>query len=109
MNAGKINHHLRLLRPVKSVDPVTRQPKVSYVLASKAWGSYDPLDGKEPFTDAQLQGKFDACFELRWRSDVTVEWRIEMPGGKTFDLFSVAAGGIHNREKLILLGKARAE
>lgn len=109
MNIGKMNHRLRLLRPVKSVDPVTRQPKVSYVLSSRAWGSYEPLDGKEPFADAQLQGKFDARFEMRWRTDLTVEWRIETLRGKTFDLYSVAPGGMHNREKLIVLGKARSE
>lgn len=69
------------------------------------WARYLPGAGNERFMAATTYAETQARFHIRWRGDVTPEYRLSYDG-KEWDILSV--NEIERREGLEIAAKARA-
>ena len=72
---GKLDRRVTLLKPVKSRDS-TGGIVMNWTLVSVVWAGFQATPGREIQQAAQKLGLDTCTFRIRYRSDVTAEWRV---------------------------------
>ena len=86
MNAGKLRHRIKFLRPATEQDRLGGFPG-EWVESFSAWAQISPVSGKEYLTQMRETVVTHKVY-CRYRSDVTPRMRIEF-GDRKFRIVSV--------------------
>ena len=105
MRAGELNRRITLEAPDPQVAS-SGEETVQYVPVGQVWAKVEPARGGEGFSGIQRFAEVTHSFLLRYRSDVTPEWRVWYQG-RSFDIVEVLEVG--RRIGLKVLATARSE
>jgi len=84
MRSGNLRHRITLQRPVKS-QSTSGAESISWATVAQVWAQVLTLRGKEYLTHQELHSKVDAKIIIRYRSDITNQWRITS-GSHTYQI-----------------------
>lgn len=85
--AGKLRHRIALTALQTTTSPYG-ETVTEYVPAGEVWADVAPLSMKEHIASQALQAPITHRITIRFRSDITAEWRIQFRG-KTYGIHSI--------------------
>lgn len=77
--AGKYRHRVAMKRPV-SVQSLSGAVVTAWQIVDHDYAAYVPVNGREYVASVGAQAELTARFTLRYRDDVTPEWRVRYDG-----------------------------
>lgn len=95
MRAGRLNQEITLKSPLATTNAIG-EAVVTYSDVVTVWAAVEPEKASERMSDGLIFGKAVYKIIIRYRSDVTSEWKIDW-GDKTLELKSVL--NPYNRNK----------
>jgi len=93
-----------LQEPTEALD-AHGQPVKTWATAATVWAGVEPLRGREKDGDAQDINELDTRVVLRYRSDITVDWRVLFEG-RYFQVLVIVDSGMRHRELELLCKEA---
>lgn len=78
LSAGQLDKRVALQKPV--VTHVNGEKHMEWVTVAVVWASVSPVSAREQFTLAQLQADVSHRVRMRYRPNVTAEWRVQYAG-----------------------------
>lgn len=87
MKAGDLRHPLVLMRPDTTVNAQGRPVKVWRDQAT-VWAAKADVSGREFYEAQAYHAEDTVTWTLRWRDDVTPEWRVRH-GSQTYEIIEV--------------------
>jgi len=76
MQAGKLKHYVDLQEHVAHQDPQFGDITFTWETRASVWAEVAPLSGREFIAAAVLQSEIQVRITIRYRADITNEWRI---------------------------------
>ena len=101
MQAGRLRHRIMLQEPIGQRD-AHGQPIRSYRDEPLAWASVEPLRGKEKEVANQVAAEATVKIIMRYRHDVTSDWRITFDGRHFEIVAPPQSPGYYRRETHLL-------
>jgi len=105
MQPGKLNRKITLQKPEKDV-AASGEAIVTFVSVGEVWADVKPLSGKELYSSSQRLAQATDEFTIRFRKDLTPEFRIQYQG-QDFNILTVIEIGM--RDGLKIVAESRAE
>jgi len=103
MRAGRLRHRVTLQSPVETLDS-HGQPVKTWADVADVWAGVEPLRGRERAAigpdvhgDAQDINELDTRVPIRYRSDVTIDWRVEFED-RHFEIKAIIDPDMRHRE-----------
>ena len=85
MKAGRLRSRVQLQAPVTASDPDGFERVTGHTTIATVWAEVRPLTGKNLVLARTAGEKLDAEIIIRYRSDVTGQWRV-LDGTHTYEL-----------------------
>ena len=101
--AGKLDREVAFQNVVEASN-VMNEKVPTYTEAFKTFANVMELEGKEGYEGQQKQNRSDIRLKIRYREDVTIEWRFVYKD-QTYDITSIQEVG--KRDALLILGNIR--
>lgn len=87
MKAGDLRHPLVLLEPVNDVNERGR-PTKTWTAVATVYAAKADVSGREFYTAQAYHAEDVVTWTLRWRDDVTAEWRVRH-GAQVYEILEV--------------------
>lgn len=84
IRSGKYRHRVQLQKPVYTQD-ATGHADPSFKSVASVWCEVGPMAGREVFVSEQQRALGASLIKMRYRSDITAEWRI-IHGSTTYEI-----------------------
>ena len=101
MDPGLLNRRVMLQIKQSTRDPMGGQV-VIWVDRFPVWASDEPLSGRELMAAQQKHAEMTARFRLRYREEITQEWRVVFDG-HAYDILEVIDVNLDSHRYLDLL------
>ena len=88
MDPGLLNRRIMLQTKQASTRDNMGGQVVSWVDQFPAWASDSPLSGRELMAAQQKHAEMTSRFRIRYRSEITQEWRIAFQG-RIYDILEI--------------------
>lgn len=98
LNSGTFDRRVALLSPGVAVS-ATGQRATTWTLAATVWASWRDADSREAQTAGAQTGTLSGVAIVRYRTDVTLGWRLEYRG-RRYEVVSVSEVGRREALKL---------
>lgn len=112
--AGRLDRRVVIEKPTSTTTTASGQKNVSHTHIDTVWASIENVSGSERFVDDQVAAEVDTLFVMRWRDDITPEYRIRADGRnydvkRAVELRFWQGLALGRRHMLAVLATARAE
>ena len=77
MNAGKLDRKVELMQPTETTDTFG-QTSETFTSAAQVWAMKRDVSQKEAVEVDQLVATMRTEFTIRWRSDISTTWRVQL-------------------------------
>ena len=105
IRAGRLNQRVTLLSPLRTKDPVTREPVLSWHVEAEVWATFAPLSPKRAEVAKQLYEGCTAEVWIRYNPALTptTDWIVYHRGYK-YEIGAVINEQMSNESYRLLCG-----
>jgi SPP1 family predicted phage head-tail adaptor len=112
--AGRLDRRVVIEKPIGSTQTASGQTVLSFDHVDTVWAAIENVSGRERFVDDQVAAEVDTLFVMRWREDITPEYRIRADGRnydvkRAVELRFWQGVALGRRQMLAVLATTRAE
>lgn len=101
LEAGRLRHRIVLESPTYTQDATTGEMVPSWFLEGEVWAAIEPVSAREFISSQTTQAQIDTRIVIRYRSDVSANWRATHRG-KIYNVHGVLADKDSGLEYLTL-------
>ena len=80
MQAGRLDRRVTIEKPATASQTGSGQKTLSHTEVDVVWAAVEDVNGRERFVDDQVAAEADTLFVMRYRSDLTPEYRLQFDG-----------------------------